>query len=151
RSAPKRPATAASQTRFRSRPDVPHQVYSSTGEALVSPMIGQAGAGGIGVGGGTPLGARYGYYVDLLRQRVGQKWRTGDVDARIQVLPPAVITFTILRDGSVRQVRLVQSSGNSILDFSAQRAIADASPFPPLPAGYERDEARIEFHFQLRR
>jgi len=48
-------------------------------------------------------------------------------------------------------VMIVQSSGNRTLDYSAQRAIYLASPFPPLPAGFERDEARIEIWFQLKR
>jgi periplasmic protein TonB len=142
---------SASREMFRSRPETANQVYSSAGEALVSPMIGQSGSGGIGVGSGSPFGDRFGYYVDLLRQRVGQKWRTGDVDARIQTAPTAIVTFTIRRDGSASGIRVVQSSGNPALDISAQRAIADASPFPPLPAGYDRDDARIEFHFNLKR
>jgi protein TonB len=114
-------------------------------------LIGQPGSGGIGVGQGSPFGNRYGYYVDLLRQRVAQKWRTGDVDARIRTAPPAIVTFTIRRDGSVSSVRVVQTSGNLALDLSAQRAIAEAAPFPPLPTGYERNDVPIEFWFELKR
>jgi protein TonB len=73
------------------------------------------------------------------------------VDARIQTAPPVIVTFTIRRNGSTANVRVVQRSGNTLLDDSAQRAIYDASPFPPLPAGYERDDATIEFWFQLKR
>jgi len=61
------------------------------------------------------------------------------------------VTFVIGRNGSTSDVRVVQSSGNRALDDSALRAIYEASPFPPLPAQYERDDARIEFWFQLRR
>ena len=42
----------------------------------------------------------------------------------------AIVTFDLQRDGSVRNVRIAQSSGNKALDYSAQRAIYDASPFP---------------------
>jgi protein TonB len=114
-------------------------------------MIGMTGSGGIGVGTGSPFGSRFGYYVDLLRQRVGEKWRTTDVDPRVQTAPPVVVTFTIHRNGSVSGVRIAQRSGNAVLDTSAQRAIYDAAPLPPLPAGFERDSATIEFWFQLRR
>jgi protein TonB len=129
----------------------PNQLSSSTGQALTSPMIGATSVGGIGVGVGSPFGNRFGYYVDLLRQRVAEKWRTADVDPRIQTAPPVVVTFTIRRDGSVANVRILERSGNSVLDTSAQRAIYDAAPLPPLPAGFERNEATIEFHFHLRR
>jgi len=57
----------------------------------------------------------------------------------------------LIRDGSVRNVHVIQTSGNQTLDYSAQRAIYDASPFPALPAGYERNDATIEFWFELRR
>ena len=44
-----------------------------------------------------------------------------------------------------------QRSGILTLDNSAQRAILNAAPFPPLPAGFDRDAAQIEFRFQLKR
>jgi protein TonB len=61
------------------------------------------------------------------------------------------VTFEIVRDGSVRNVRLLQRSGNLALDNSAQRAILQAGPFPQLPADYNRDSASVEFWFQLKR
>jgi protein TonB len=100
---------------------------------------------------GGAFGNRFGYYRDLLEQMVGRKWRTNDVDPRILRANPVVVTFLIRRDGSVSGIRLENSSGNKALDFSAQRAIQEAAPFPPLPAGYERNDARIEFWFQLNR
>lgn len=131
--------------------DRPNQLYNQSGQQLVSPLYGQTGSGGVGVGLGSPFGNRFGNYVAILRQRVAEKWRTGDVDPRIRTAPVAIVTFDLLRDGSVRDVRIAQSSGNTTLDYSAQRAIYDASPFPPLPAGYERNDAVIEFWFELRR
>jgi protein TonB len=153
RAAQKKPSARASSTnQYRAQQiDRPNQLYSAEGQRLVSPLYGLPGSGGIGVGQGSPFGNRFGYYVDLLRQRVAQKWRTGDVDPRIRSLPPAIVTFTIRRDGSIGSVRLAQTSGNVALDFSAQRAIADAAPFPPLPAAYEKNDVSIEFWFELKR
>lgn len=131
--------------------DRPNQLYSAAGRALVSPMVGQVGSGGVGVGEGSPLGNRFGNYVIILRQRVAEKWHTTDVDSRIHTLPAAIVTFDLMRDGSVKNVHVAQSSGNPALDYSAQRAIYDASPFPPLPAAYERNDATVEFWFELRR
>src|SRR5581483_3067180 len=115
--APKRPSREES-SRSRYRPVEkypPNQLYSSTGQALVSPMIAQTGSGGIGVGTGSPFGDRFGYYVDLIRQQVARNWSTADVDARLKTAPAVVVTFTILRDGSVRDVRIAQRSGNAVL------------------------------------
>ena len=144
-------ARSAQNTWRAKQQDRPNQLYSQEGQALVSPMVGQTGSGGVGVGLGSPFGNRFGNYVMILRQRVAEKWHTGDVDPRIKTAPPAIVTFDLLRDGSVRNVHIAQSSGNSVLDYSAQRAIYDASPFPALPAAYDRNAASIEFWFELRR
>jgi TonB family protein len=103
------------------------------------------------VGTGAPFGTRFGAYALLLSERVAQKWRTDSVDSRIRTLPAAIVTFEIQRGGQVRNVRVVQSSGNVLLDNSAQRAIFEAAPFPPLPNAYEGNSAVIEFWFQLKR
>jgi len=142
----------SAQNTFRAQQkDRPNQLYSQDGPALVSNMIGQTGAGGVGVGLGSPFGNRFGNYVTILRQRVAEKWQTGDIDPRIKSAPRVIVTFDLMRNGSVRNVRIEQGSGNTLLDTSAQRAIYDASPFPPLPDGFERNDAVIEFWFELRR
>jgi len=139
---------------YRTQPDRPNQLYSSVGQALSSSMYGsQAGTlgGKVGVGPRGSFGQRFGWYRDLLEQRVAQKWRTDDVDPRVQTAPPVIVTFDILRSGQIRNVRILQASGNRVLDYSAQRAVCDAAPFPQLPPGFERDSAQIEFWFQLKR
>lgn len=141
----------ASRQRFRATEEQPNQLFSEAGQALVSPMFGKAGAGGVGVGAGTPLGDRFGAYASLIQRLVAQKWNTSDVDPRLRTAPPVIVTFWIQRAGTVRGVRVQQSSGNPVLDMSAQRAIYDAGRLPPLPAGYDKDEAQIEFWFELKR
>jgi len=149
---PRRTAeVVGSRQRYRRPETGDNQLYSAGGSALVSPMVGLTGSGGIGVGSGSPFGSRFGWYVDVLRQRVAEKWKTAEIDPRLQTAPPVILTFTIQRDGAVRDVRVVQRSGNAALDYSAQRAIYEASPFPALPAGFERNDANIEFWFQLKR
>lgn len=144
--------TRKSKPYYSRTPERPNQLYSGAGQALSSPMFGaQTGTGGVGIGPGAAFGYRFGWYRDLLEQRVAQKWRTEDVDPRLQTAPPVIVTFELLRNGSIRDVRIMQTSGNLALDRSAQRAIYEASPFPALPQGYERDEARIEFWFHLKR
>jgi len=50
----------------------------------------------------------------------------------------------------VSHVHITQPSGNTALDFSAQRAIFDASPFPRLPDQYPRNDAEVELLFSLK-
>lgn len=129
-----------------------NQVYSRTGQAATSPIYGMApGSGGVGIGTSSPFGSHCGAYATLLRDRVGQRWRTDQVDARIHTLPPAVITFDLARSGQVTSINVSQSSGNRTLDYSAQRAITEAAPFQPIPPECEGNPAHIEFWFQLKR
>jgi protein TonB len=154
REAPRKPTYMRSQQYAQYRPgqQKPNQLYSDKGQALSSNMFGGVqGTGGVQMGTGGSFGSRFGAYRDLLEQRVGQKWRTDEVDPRIQTAPAVIVTFEIQRNGSATNVRILQGSGIRPLDYSALRAISDAAPFPPLPQGYDRNSAQIEFWFQLKR
>lgn len=143
---------AASRYQYRSSEELrQNQLRTSVGQQMSNPMFGTMGAGGVGVGTGTPFGNRFGWYAELLRRRISEKWRTNDVGAVGRNARPAIIGFDILRDGTVRNVQVVQSSGVQTLDLSARRAVMEASPLPELPREFERNSANVEFTFQLQR
>jgi protein TonB len=135
--------------RFHPQPVLPNQVTSTVGQALVTRMVQKQGSGGIGANTNSALGNQFGWYLDLVKQRIAQKWDTTQVDARVSSAPPVVLDFDIHQDGSISAIRIMQSSGNPEVDFSAQRAILQAAPFPNLPGGYS--SAPMEILFQLRR
>jgi protein TonB len=141
---------SGSPDRYRPEPK-PNQLYSSASSALVSKSMGMAGSGGTGIARGSPLGDRFGAYAALLQELIARKWNTQDVDSRIRTAPAVVMTFTILRDGTIRNIRRKTSSGNTALDLSAERALYDVGKVDPLPAGYDRNEAEVEFNFVLQR
>src|SRR5438552_18062277 len=116
-------------------------------------MFNGPGGGGVGVGTASPVGNQFGAYATLLRDQVARNWKTAELDARIQSAPPVAVVFTIRRDGSLApgSVKVSRTSGNQALDYSAQRAIMDAAPFPGLPPQYNGGEAVLELQFQLRR
>ena len=149
RFAERQPRQQAPQ-RYRPYPPVPNQVFSSEAPAAVSPMFEKPGSAGVGIGPNSVFGNRFGAYADLVVKRVTEKWSRNGL-AGSPSTPAVIITFDILRDGSVRNSQVAQRSGNSALDYSALRAVMDAAPFPPLPPGYERNEANVELHFQLQR
>jgi len=150
----KPPAQVASERqRFRPYKELEqNQLTMKTAPQVSSPIFGQApGSGRVGVGPNTTLGTRCGEYAARIQQVIAQKWQTGDVDARIQGAPAVIADFDLLRDGTVRNVRLLQSSGIPSLDFSVQRAILDANPLPPIPNCFDRSIAKAEFTFELKR
>jgi TonB family protein len=109
------------------------------------------GSGRIGTGLNTTLGNRFPAYAAQIQSLVAQHWRTGDVDANIKNGPVVIATFDLMRDGSTRNLVILQGSGIPSLDNSVKRAILDASPFPPIPNGYDKDYAKVEFSFELKR
>lgn len=63
----------------------------------------------------------------------------------------AEISFLILRDGSVRDIRFVTRSGSFAFDLDAQGAIEAAGnnrAFGPLPDGWEADVLPVSFYFK---
>ena len=116
-----------------------------------SPLFGGTiGSGGIGARSST-FGNQFGAYVSALQQRISSKWRASDLDPRLKTVPTCIIAFDIRRDGRIEDLRVVQSSGNQELDLSAQRAVTEASPFEPLPQGYQGSVAKMEVGFKLQR
>lgn len=150
----KKPAKVASERqRYRPFDELEkNQVTASQAPQVSSKLYSaQPGSGRVGTGANTTLGSRFAGYAAQIQQLVAQHWRTGDVDARVQTAPVVIATFELMRDGSARNVQLLETSGISTLDYSVRRAILDASPFPPIPPGFDKDYAKVEFTFELKR
>ena len=128
-----------------------NRVTSNIGQAAVSPMFKQVGGGGIGIGPSAPIGKNFGWYAELIRTKVAEHWRQDEVSPSVKASNPAIVTFVIQRDGTVKNIRLAKASGVSALDYSAQRAIQEAGPFPKLPDQFDKNTADIEFWFELKR
>ncbi len=91
-------------------------------------------------------------YPEYLRNIVSQVYRRWERPGGNQALR-AEVSFFILRDGSVRDIRFVTPSGNFSFDLSAQGAIeaaGNAKAFGPLPDGYEADVLPVSFFFTPR-
>jgi len=54
-----------------------------------------------------------------------------------------------LRDGTIKDIKMVQSSGNVSMDNSGQRALLSSSPLPVLPPDYSGSYVRVTFDFDL--
>lgn len=76
---------------------------------------------------------------DVIKQKI-ESARVYPSEARERKIEGIVhIRFTLLADGRVSQVKVVQSSGRSILDESAVTTIHNAGPFPPIPEHFHTD------------
>jgi periplasmic protein TonB len=91
-------------------------------------------------------------YPEYLRNIVAQVYRRWDRPSGAASLQ-AEVSFLILRDGSVREIRFTRSSGNFSFDLDAQGAVeaaGNAQAFGPLPDGYPSDVLPVSFYFTPR-
>lgn len=86
-------------------------------------------------------------YLRNIVTQVYQRWDRGSAKQRNF----AEISFLVLRDGSVRDIRFVTRSGSFAFDLNAQGAIEAAGntrAFGPLPDGWESDVLPVSFYFK---
>ncbi len=89
-------------------------------------------------------------YPEYLRNIVTQVYQRWDRESAKQS-NFAEISFLILRDGSVRDIRFVTRSGSFAFDIDAQGAIEAAGnsrAFGELPDGWEADVLPVSFYFK---
>jgi TonB family protein len=154
RNVKKKPAEVAStQQRYRPFDQLEkNQLTAKQAPQVSTPLFAaMPGSGSVGVGANTTLGNQFAGYATQIQQLVAQHWHTGDVDARIRTATPVIATFDLLRDGRIQNLQILQGSNIPALDFSVKRAILDVGQFPPLPPGFPKDNAKVEFTFELKR
>lgn len=86
----------------------------------------------------------YGYYLDRLVVAIKSQWVRPRMGSGIE----AIVHFRITEDGSVEDVRIVQSSGYNSFDLAALRAVQAAAPLPPLPRSYAKGSLGVNLIFK---
>ena len=101
--------------------------------------------------GGGDFAGRYPWYTEAVKRAISQNWMQNTIDPSVRAARRAktTMTFTISRDGSIKNIRLSESSGNRSMDDSAQRALLGIDHFPPLPADYSGRYVDVTFDFDL--
>ncbi len=109
--------------------------------------------GGIAVQGqgGGDFASRYDWYIGAVVRAISQNWMQNTIDPSVRAARKAktTLTFTINRDGSIKNIRISESSGNRSMDDSAQRALLSIDRFPPLPTDYSGRYVDVIFYFDL--
>src|SRR5437660_2455776 len=85
--------------------------------------LGGATQGGMGFSGqGGDFGGHFPWYVQAVRNRISSNWLQSTVDPSVLWAPRAMVSFQILRDGSIVNVQLIRASRNTSVDNSAVSA-----------------------------
>jgi protein TonB len=95
--------------------------------------------------------SRYASYLLGVKRRIESLWRYPP-EAR-GLTGNLLVTFSILRDGRLKDLQLVETSGIGPLDDEAIRAIREAAPFNPFPERmrFERLNIRAAFYYYASR
>ncbi len=89
----------------------------------------------------------YAPYLASVRRKIERLWGY-PAEARARgVTGELLVGFTILNDGRLSRLDLVKTSGSSILDEAALRAIQQAAPYAPFPKQIDLDRLHITASF----
>ena len=128
----------------------PPAIPRSSSFAMGNAGTTQAGLAFDGAAGGD-FGSRFSWYVTAVQQRVSSNWLQSTIDQNVSWAPRVVVTFDILRNGTIANIQITQSSNNYSVDSSAMRAVQQSSPLMALPPAYGGSRVGVEFYFDYRR
>ncbi|MGB7631601.1 MAG: energy transducer TonB [Candidatus Deferrimicrobium sp.] len=129
--APANPSDPAAK-RSASAPGFPHPPIAASPTTGQGPATATAGSPPGTSGAGFPAGD-FAWIRDAIQRAIAYPATARRMGWEGKV----VVTFQLLSDGSVRDVRVVQGSGHAALDRGAIDAVRNASPFPRSPGKAE--------------
>ena len=135
------PPSRKSRVFEKKTPDADNAVPGAGGSANIpsgsSPTPGPLTNGGVAMSGpgGGDFAGRYPWYVQSVTRAISQNWMQNTIDPGVRAARRAktTVTFSINRDGTVKNIRITQPSGNRSMDDSAQRALLALDHVPPRP------------------
>ncbi len=120
-------------------------VPDSNASATSAKSAGNADGGEAGTGIATDMpNFPYPWYISQVRAGLWGQWST----RRPAAAEECVVEFSIMPNGSIVDLRVEDSSGDSAFDLAAMGAAQDAAPFPPLPKDFR--EPFLKIHVTLK-
>ncbi|NOZ84355.1 MAG: energy transducer TonB [Epsilonproteobacteria bacterium] len=91
---------------------------------------------------------RYASYMAHIKRQVESVWIYPEEAIEKGETGVLFLFFVINRNGSLKNIKLINSSGREILDNAAINALKDAAPFPALPKRLNIDRLKVYASFQ---
>ncbi|MGH7769136.1 MAG: energy transducer TonB [Candidatus Binatia bacterium] len=104
---------------------------------LLPPVYSAYSEASRGTRGTIPLNSqdpRYVSYLTSVKQAIEIVWIYPEIAKRHRLRGKVLIEFAILANGQLEGIQMIRSSGSSVLDEEAVRALRAAAPFRALPA-----------------
>ncbi|MBW2124267.1 MAG: energy transducer TonB [Deltaproteobacteria bacterium] len=93
---------------------------------------------------------RYVSYAKVIKEALMNEWQYPAMAKDNLIEGQALVLFTLTRDGCLKEMKLMQSSGFTVLDNEAMRAIRAAAPFPAFPGSVTVARLHIKASFDYR-
>ena len=93
---------------------------------------------------------RYVSYARLIKGRIGSQWRYPSAARDRLIEGQLMLLFSLVKEGEVIEIKLLDPSGYKVLDEEAIRAVRAAAPFPPFPDHVTVKRLNIQASFDYR-
>ncbi|MBF0402815.1 MAG: energy transducer TonB [Nitrospirae bacterium] len=93
---------------------------------------------------------RYAAYMRRLKEAIESAWQYPADAARRGIHGDLNISFTINKNGTLKAIDVMRTSGQRSLDDAAVSSVKDAAPFWPLPEEWGKDSFTVKGHFVYR-
>ena len=88
------------------------------------------------------------YYLNIIHHRIRKQWNPSYQSQTEHSTINAIVEFTILRDGTIKNIAIEKSSERFLFDQAAQRAIYAMGQLPPLPQQFNNDQLFVHIQFE---
>lgn len=143
-----KPSTLSSQEEasVSSSPSKGHAQFASNGQGMGSSGSGKGGESG---GGGKIEGELQKYIREIVR-RVDSKKRYPRVSQENREEDTIPVKLVVGSEGQVLDFQVLKKSEYDRLNAATLQTIKEASPFPPLPSGYDKPRLTVEIPVRFR-
>jgi TonB family protein len=90
----------------------------------------------------------YSYYLNIILSKIAENWYNPYAGQSREF--HATVYFVIERDGTVKDVKLEEGSGDAAYDQSCTRAMLVTTSLPPLPPEFKGDELKLHLEFEYK-
>ncbi len=94
---------------------------------------------------GSGRGFTYSYYLNILLNKINKNWHNPFKGE--DVVLKSIVYFEVDKNGTVRNVRLEENSGNDLYNETAILAVVATKKLPPLPQEFADDYLKVHLEF----
>ena len=94
---------------------------------------------------------RYASYAGIIKGRIMAHWQYPSAARENLLEGKLLLLFSLNRKGALLDLRILESSGSTLLDREAMRAVRSAAPYPPFPGSVTvaRLHVKAQFDYKL--